>query len=455
MKKVLFGFALLTVLLLKPVLTFAEVDMVDIPLDYNGVDGTFIMGSIGSNALPEHQVTLTNPFSMSRSQITNVQYVEVLNYALGQEYLTGNYTSNQEVMNLEGEQRKLVTLNSNTDLDFDNISDLYYTVTSENSSETDNYEVRLKNALNNRIYDTLCQIYYDNSSSSFLVRGGYENRPVTYITWSGAAFYCNMLSEQAGLDLLYDLTDWRCDVYGKNGYRLATEAEYEYVATYNDNRQYPWGNDFPIVGTHANYNDYIEHSVDIDSYPTGYSQLGMFDMVGNVLDFVQDPFPAPYDSLPIVNPVSSLEPSDRYMTRSAYWGVDDWALQAATRSGWTVNFFGSDHTSFRAVNIVSGTDIENNYELSIMNYELKQNYPNPFNPTTEINYELRIANYETVEIVVYNSLGQKVWSSGNLPFTIHHSPLLFDGSKFNSGIYYYSLVIDGKKMDTKSMVLIK
>jgi len=97
-----------------------------------------------------------------------------------------------------------------------------------------------------------------------------------------------------------------------------------------------------------------------------------------------------------------------------------------------------------------------NYELQITNYELKQNYPNPFNPVTKINYELRITNYELAEIVVYNSAGQQIWSS---PIT-HHAlrftgSILFDGSKFNSGIYYYSLVVDGKRMSTKSMVLIK
>ena len=105
--------------------------------------------------------------------------------------------------------------------------------------------------------------------------------------------------------------------------------------------------------------------------------------------------------------------------------------------------------------IIEGNEITNNYDSRIMNYELKQNYPNPFNPTTEIYYELGITNFKLAEIIIHNSVGQKIWSSGNLPFTIHHSPLYFDGSKFNSGIYYYSLIIDGKKMDTKSMVLIK
>ncbi len=88
---------------------------------------------------------------------------------------------------------------------------------------------------------------------------------------------------------------------------------------------------------------------------------------------------------------------------------------------------------------------------------LKQNYPNPFNPTTEIRYQLPVNGEQLAEIVVHNSAGQQVWSK-NLS-TDHSSPITdhctFDGSKFNSGIYYYSLVVDGKKIDTKSMVLIK
>ena len=106
---------------------------------------------------------------------------------------------------------------------------------------------------------------------------------------------------------------------------------------------------------------------------------------------------------------------------------------------------------------------DDNYELSIMNYELKQNYPNPFNPLTRINYELRITNYGLAEIMVLNSIGQEIWSttvgakslSPAISATNNNGSIEFDGSKFNSGVYYYSLVIDGKKMDTKAMLLIK
>ncbi len=105
---------------------------------------------------------------------------------------------------------------------------------------------------------------------------------------------------------------------------------------------------------------------------------------------------------------------------------------------------------------IIASDIESNYELAITNYELKQNYPNPFNPVTKISYQLAVSSKQLAEIVIYNSAGQKVWSS---PVTRYGSPVtdfvLFDGSNLNSGIYYYSLIIDGKKMDTKSMVLIK
>ena len=123
----------------------------------------------------------------------------------------------------------------------------------------------------------------------------------------------------------------------------------------------------------------------------------------------------------------------------------------------TVGFAGgfSDANSTKGIFKYEGNlvGIEDNYELAITNYELKQNYPNPFNPVTRINYELGITNYELAEIVVHNSVGQEVWSSN--PLTLNPNHCLFDGSKLNSGIYYYSLVIDKKVISTKSMVLIK
>lgn len=48
-----------------------------------------------------------------------------------------------------------------------------------------------------------------------------------YIDWNKAAYFCNRLSDKSGLQRCYDETTWACDVT-KNGYRLPTEAEWEY-----------------------------------------------------------------------------------------------------------------------------------------------------------------------------------------------------------------------------------
>jgi len=103
------------------------------------------------------------------------------------------------------------------------------------------------------------------------------------------------------------------------------------------------------------------------------------------------------------------------------------------------------------------TSIGDSYELQITNYELEQNYPNPFNPVTKICYQLAVNSEQLAKIVIFNSAGQSVWSK-NLS-TDHSSPItgycIFDGSRFNSGVYFYSLVIDGKKMISRKMILIK
>ncbi len=154
------------------------------------------------------------------------------------------------------------------------------------------------------------------------------------------------------------------------------------------------------------------------------------------------------------------------------WGQETYSVEAGFRT-FRWNYFkdvgvssGSDCAWVDDIVFppIGVSDINDNYELSITNYELKQNYPNPFNPITKINYELGgilvtngITNYELAEIVVFNAMGQEVWSqnlSTDYALRVTGS-VLFDGSMFNSGVYYYSLVVDDKKLNTKAMILIK
>jgi len=90
-------------------------------------------------------------------------------------------------------------------------------------------------------------------------------------------------------------------------------------------------------------------------------------------------------------------------------------------------------------------------------YNLSQNYPNPFNPNTIINYQCSIrhggSNY--VSLKVYDVLGNEVRTLVNENKPAGNYEIEFDGSRLSSGIYFYSLIIDGKLKDSKRMVLLK
>jgi photosystem II stability/assembly factor-like uncharacterized protein len=97
------------------------------------------------------------------------------------------------------------------------------------------------------------------------------------------------------------------------------------------------------------------------------------------------------------------------------------------------------------------TSVEENRQSLPSTFNLEQNYPNPFNPVTTINY--RIPNMGYVELLIYNSLGEKIKilvdeikSSGKHEFK-------FDASNLSSGIYYYELRFGNYKKVRKMLVL--
>lgn len=84
---------------------------------------------------------------------------------------------------------------------------------------------------------------------------------------------------------------------------------------------------------------------------------------------------------------------------------------------------------------------------------LYQNYPNPFNPTTRISFGL--AQQAEVGIDVYNALGSLVTSFklGNRPAGLHQ--LTLDASAWASGVYVYTLMVDGAFHSSRKLMLIK
>ncbi len=86
-------------------------------------------------------------------------------------------------------------------------------------------------------------------------------------------------------------------------------------------------------------------------------------------------------------------------------------------------------------------------------FKLFQNYPNPFNPKTHIKYELPQSS--SVSLIVYNSLGIEINTIVNKNQNAGKYVCEFDGSDLSSGVYFYSLSIDGINMSTKKFILLK
>jgi len=100
------------------------------------------------------------------------------------------------------------------------------------------------------------------------------------------------------------------------------------------------------------------------------------------------------------------------------------------------------------------TNVINNGIKSFgVDYRLFQNYPNPFNQTAIISMQLSIEGQ--VEIKIYDILGKEIAILINERKKPGIYKLKFDGSNLSNGIYFYSLFVNEKIIDTKKLVLIK
>lgn len=98
------------------------------------------------------------------------------------------------------------------------------------------------------------------------------------------------------------------------------------------------------------------------------------------------------------------------------------------------------------------TSVEYSNEITPKEFKLYQNYPNPFNPVTYITYDLPIDS--RVQLIVYNSLGEKVTTLIDEYQKSGVYLKTFDASNLSSGVYIYRLVTD-YFIAEKKMILIK
>ena len=90
--------------------------------------------------------------------------------------------------------------------------------------------------------------------------------------------------------------------------------------------------------------------------------------------------------------------------------------------------------------------------IAPVDYALEQNYPNPFNPTTTIEYAL--PHSENVSIKIFDILGSEVSVLVNEFQQVGNYSVVFDASKFASGIYFYRMQA-GSFVKIMKMVVVK
>jgi formylglycine-generating enzyme len=151
--------------------------------------------------------------------------------------------------------------------------------------------------------------------------------PVENVTWYDAVRYCNALSKLEGFDTCYSGQGalLRCD-FNANGYRLPTEAEWEYAARAGTQTDYYTGNMLysgtsPLDSALERAGWYSGNSSST-THPVGLKQaniFGLYDMHGNVSEWCWDWYDSAYYGIsPVEDPTGPVSGSVRVL-RGGSW----------------------------------------------------------------------------------------------------------------------------------------
>ncbi len=195
-------------------------------------------------------------------------------------------------------------------------------------------------------YDAYCAATGKAQVSDYSFWAGYNlgrgTRPVIWVSWWDAIGYCNWLSEREGLAKAYDIDGNLLDKSGKvttditkvEGYRLPTEAEWEYAARGGQNSRgykYAGSNDLNEVGWYYGYSGNKTHPVG-EKKP---NELGLYDMSGNVWEWCHDWWDSGYYSKGAqTNPTGPSSGAYR-VVRGGSWYSSARSCRAANRSDFT------------------------------------------------------------------------------------------------------------------------
>ena len=155
--------------------------------------------------------------------------------------------------------------------------------------------------------------------------------PKTNITWVDAVRFCNKLSKHEGLRECYDVTEAQVTFDPTaTGYRLPTEAEWEYACRGGGAARWASGNSSRDLGSHAWFKD----NSDSRPHPCGKKQanaFGLHDMHGNAAEWCWDTFATYTDPAKVV-PTTLKIPDTKVVRGGAFNSLDSSCRSAARKS---------------------------------------------------------------------------------------------------------------------------
>jgi formylglycine-generating enzyme required for sulfatase activity len=175
--------------------------------------------------------------------------------------------------------------------------------------------------------------------------------PVEQVTWRDAARFCNARSRLEDLQPCYNEDTAACD-FEANGYRLPTEAEWEYACRAGTSTDYSFGNEPRQLGDFG----WSADNAAKKTHPVGQKKpnpWGLYDMHGNVAEWCNDTYDKGYySSSPDKNPRGPAEGKD-YVLRGGSWKSPAEALRSSYRLGESPGFsdacLARDAIGFRCV----------------------------------------------------------------------------------------------------------
>ena len=194
-------------------------------------------------------------------------------------------------------------------------------------------------------YDKFC---FDTKRDTMGSAGwGRGKQPAIYVSWNDAVAYCNWLSGKEKLSKCYLIDSTGAVKYldTAKGYRLPTEAEWEFAARGGNKNQGHIYAGADSIKEAVWYKDNSEGR----AHPVGQkapNELGLFDMDGNVWEWVWDIFDGYYYHIsPPDNPEGPATGPYRVMRGGAFYNTDSYARVFTRQNSYVV--FRQNSVGFR------------------------------------------------------------------------------------------------------------